>query len=60
MGNISNQKLETTESFRHFGGSVFSHLSPETMNKNNIRETIIKGNIWGPFYIPKGEGSDGG
>ena len=59
MGNISEQKLATTDSFCIFGGSLFAHHSPEIMTKHNIKETASKANIWGPFYITKGEGSDG-
>ena len=29
-------------------------------NIDHIKETVSKGNIWGPFYIPKCEGSGGG
>ena len=60
MGDISEQKLAATDSFRIFGGSFFAHSSPGILTKNNIKETSSKGNIWGPFYILKGEGSDGG
>ena len=60
MGKIDEQKLATTESFRFFGGSFFAHPSSEILTKHNIKETASKGKIWGPFYIPKGEGSGGG
>ena len=60
MGDISEQKLSTTDSLHVFGGSYFPRLSPEILTKRNIREIASKSNIWGPFYIPKGEGLDGG
>ena len=60
MGDIAKHKLEMAESFRIFGGSVFAHFSPEILTKHNIKETASKGNIWGPFYVPKGECSGGG
>ena len=60
MGEIAEQNLMRKDSFRIFGGSVFSSSLPEILTKHNIKETSSKGNIWGPFNIPKGEGSDGG
>ena len=60
MSDISKQKLAATDSFRILGGSVFAHSLPEILTKHNIKETSSKGNIWGPFNIPKGEGLDGG
>ena len=54
MGEISARILAMTESFYIFGG-MFAHFSPEIMNKHNIKETGSRGNIWGPFYTPKGE-----
>ena len=60
MGDISEQKLATTDSFCIFGGSFFAHPSPKITTKHNIKEAASKGNIWGPVYIPKGEGLDGG
>ena len=60
MSKISEQKLATTDSFRIFDGILFAHTSPEILTKHNIKETSSKGNIWGTFYIPKGEGSDDG
>ena len=60
MGDISERKLAMIDSFRVFGGNLFAHPSPELLTKHNIKETASKDNIWGPFYIPKGEGSDGG
>ena len=53
MGDISEQKQENTNSFRVFGGIISAHPLPEILN---IKETAIKGNIWGLLYIPKGEG----
>ena len=60
MGDISKQKLAATDSFHIFGGSVFAHSLPKILTKHNIKETSSKGNIWGPFNIPKGESLDGG
>ena len=60
MGDISEQKLATTDSFHVFGGSFPARPLPEILIQHNIKETASKGNIWGPFYIPKDEGSDGG
>ena len=60
MGNISEQKLAMAEYFRVFHGIFSAHLSPEILNKQNIKETVCKSNIWGPFYIPKREGLVGG
>ena len=60
MGNISEKKLAIMDSLLIFGGSFFAHPSPEIMTKYNIKETSSKGNIWGPFYIPRGEGLGGG
>ena len=59
MDDIAKQKLVMMYSFRVFGDS-FSHPSPEVLTKHNAKETAIKGNIWGPFYIPKVKGSGGG
>ena len=56
MGDISEQKLATTDSFQIFGGIFFAHPFPEILTKHNIKETTSKGNIWGPFYIPNVEG----
>ena len=53
MGNISEKKLATTDSFRVFGGSFFAHPSPEILTKRTIKETESKGNIWGPIIYPK-------
>ena len=60
MGNNSKQKMSRIESFHVFGGAFFDHPLPEILTKHNIKEDSSKGNIWGPFYIPKGEGSGGG
>ena len=60
MEDISARKMGATEFFRVFGGSVVAHQSPDILTKHNVKETASKGNIWGPFYIPKGEGSGGG
>ena len=60
MGVIVEKKLAMMESFRIFGGVFFAHPLPELPTKHNIKETASKGNIWGPFYTPKGEVSGGG
>ena len=60
MGKIAERKLATTNSFRVFSGSFSAHPSTDTLTKHNIKETDIKGNIWGPFYIPKRKSSGGG
>ena len=44
----------------HFWWKVFAHFLPEILTKHNIKETSSKGNIWGPFHLPKGEGPGGG
>ena len=43
----------------HFWWNFFAHFLPEIPTKHNINEFDIKGNIWGPFYIPKGDGLGG-
>ena len=60
MSDISKQKLAATDSFRIFGGSVFTSSLPEILTNHNNKETSSKGKIWGPFNIPKGESLDGG
>ena len=60
MGNISEQKLAKVDSFRTFDGILSVHTSPEILTKHNIKETVSKVNIWGSFYTPKDEGSNGG
>ena len=60
MGDIAKQKLATAEWFCIFGGSFFAHPLPEIPTKHNIKETASMGNIWGPFYMYKGDGSGGG
>ena len=60
MGKISKKKILMTDSFRIFGVICFPHPLPEKPTKQNIKETYSRGNIWGPFYTPKGEGLDGG
>ena len=40
--------------------AVFAHSFSEILTKHYIIKNSSKGNIWGPFYLPKGEGSDGG
>ena len=59
MGEISEQKLATMNLIRVFGGIFFAHPSPEILIKHNIKETANKGNIWVPFYTPKGGRSYG-
>ena len=43
----------------HFGGIPPPHPLPGIPNKQDIRKTVSKGDIWGPFYVPKGEVSGG-
>ena len=52
MGEVSEEKMTTTDSFRVFAGSFFVHTSPEILTKHNIKETDSKGNIWGLFIYP--------
>ena len=59
MEDIAKRKLATMNSFRIFGGIVFTHSSPDILTKHNIKEIASKQNIWGPFYIYKGEGLGG-
>ena len=59
MGDIADQKLATIKPFRIFGGIFSAHTLPGPLTKHNIKEIARKGNIWGPFYIPKGGGLDG-
>ena len=59
MGDISEWKLAMRNLFRIFGGSFFAHTLPGIQTKHNIKEAVSKGNIWGPFYIPKGKGLGG-
>ena len=60
MVDTAKQKVVTTDSFRVFGGSFSAHPLPRIPTKYNIKEAASKGNIRGPFYIPKGEGSGDG
>ena len=60
IGDIYEQKLATKYSFPIFGCIVFAHTLTEIPTKHHIKETSSKGNIWGPFYTPKGEVSGGG
>ena len=60
MGKIAKWKLAATNSSRIFGGSIISHTSPEILTKHYFKETSSKHNIWGPLYMPKGEGSGDG
>ena len=39
--------------------AVFPHPFPEILTKQNIKTTVSKNSIWGPFYISKGEGLGG-
>ena len=36
---------------------VFAHFLSEILTKHNFNKTASKGNIWGPFYITKGNDS---
>ena len=55
MVNIANQKLSMTDSLSIYGDSLSPFLSA-ILTKHKIKETSSKGNIWRPFYVPKGEG----
>ena len=59
MGDIFNKTLVMIDSFQNFGG-IFAHILSDILTKHNIKETSSKDNIWGPFYIPKDEGTGGG
>ena len=59
MDKISTQKMAMTDSFRVFGGIFSAHTSPKLPTKHKSKETSSRGNIWGPCYIPKGEGLGG-
>ena len=58
MGDIAKKKLAITASYQIFM-AVFSHFLSEILTKHNIMEKASKNNIWGPFYIPKGDSSGG-
>ena len=60
MGKIAKKKPAMIDSFRIFGVICFFHPFPENPTKQNIKETVSKGNILGPLHTPKDEGSDGG
>ena len=38
----------------HFWWPFFANTFPEIPNKNNTKETAIKGNIWVLIYMSKG------
>ena len=58
-GEISDQKLATTNSFRILVEFFCPPLAWHT-DQTQYQGTASKGNIWGPFYIPKGEDLGGG
>ena len=60
IGDIPEHKLATTDSFYIFGGIFPTHPYPAIPTKYNTKETASKGNIYGPFNIPKGGGLGGG
>ena len=60
VGNIDKKQMATMQSFHICGCSFFPHPSPEIITKHNTKEIASKGNIWGPFYMSKGEGWCGG
>ena len=60
MGNISDQKLATMNSFLVLGVRFFAYPSSNIPTKHNIKETANKRNIWGLFYITKRKGLGGG
>ena len=45
MGDIYDQKMSMTDSFRIFGGNIFAHPLTEILSKHNIKENSSKGNI---------------
>ena len=53
MGMIAKWKLVKKNSFRFF------RPSPDILTNHNIKKTASRRNIWGSFYIPKGEGLGG-
>ena len=55
MDYIAQWTIETTNLLRIFDGSFFAHPLPDILIKHNIKETASKGNIYGPFYTPKGK-----
>ena len=59
MGKISKQKLATTNSFCVFGDSFFAHPSLDIPTKHNIKDTASNCNIWGSYYLTKGDGVGG-
>ena len=59
MGAIAKQKLAMAYSLRIYGGS-FSHFFCYLLIKHNVGEVFSKYNIWGTFYMPKGNASGGG
>ena len=44
----------------YFWWNFFTHPLPKILTKRNIKEADRKGNIWGTFYVTKGEGLGGG
>ena len=51
--NFHNERIS------RFSGSFLADSSPGILSKHNIKETASQHNIWGIFYIPKGDGSEG-
>ena len=58
MGEIAEWKMVTTTLLRILV-AFFAHPSPDTGIKHNIKETSSRGNILGPFNIPKGKSLGG-
>ena len=57
MGEIV--KTHQEKPFRIFGGSFYAYPSSDILNKQNIKGTASKRNIWGQFDTTKGEGKGG-
>ena len=53
MGDIYKQNLQLHNHFA-FMVAFFARFLSEILTKHNNKETASEGNIWGPFYIPKG------
>ena len=60
MGDIDEQKIAMKDSLCIYGGSFLPISLSEILIKHTVKENSSKGNIWGPFYIPKVEASGGG
>ena len=59
LSKPSKKKLATTNSLYVFGGFFCPPLARHT-NQTQYQENAGKINIWGPYFIPKSKGLDGG